>query len=37
VAVIDETERLLRSARYLYDVQIRPVAYQGRASSTSRS
>ena len=25
-AVIDETERLLRGARYLYDVQIRPVA-----------
>ena len=28
VAVIDETERLLRDARYLHDVQIRPVAYQ---------
>ena len=28
VAVIDETERLLRGERYLYDVQIRPVAYQ---------
>ena len=28
VAVIDETERLLRAERYLYDVQIRPVAYQ---------
>ena len=28
VAVIDETERLLRGTRYLYDVQIRPVAYQ---------
>ena len=28
VAVIDETERLLRAQRYLYDVQIRPVAYQ---------
>ena len=28
MAVIDETERLLRDARYLYDVQIRPVAYQ---------
>jgi len=28
VAVIDETERLLRNERYLYDVQIRPVAYQ---------
>jgi len=27
VAVIDETERLLRGERYLYDVQIRPVAY----------
>ena len=27
VAVIDETERLLRAQRYLYDVQIRPVAY----------
>ena len=26
-AVIDETERLLRDTRYLYDVQIRPVAY----------
>ena len=28
VAVIEETERLLRGTRYLYDVQIRPVAYQ---------
>jgi hypothetical protein len=28
VAVIDETERLLRGSRYLYDVQIRPLAYQ---------
>jgi hypothetical protein len=28
VAVIEETERLLRAERYLYDVQIRPVAYQ---------
>ena len=28
VAVIDETERLLRGERYLYDVQIRPMAYQ---------
>ncbi len=28
VAVIEETERLLRDARYIYDVQIRPVAYQ---------
>ena len=28
VAVIDETERLLRAQRYLYDVQIRPLAYQ---------
>jgi len=27
-AVIEETERLLRGTRYLYDVQIRPVAYQ---------
>jgi len=27
VAVIDETERLLRSARYLYDVQIRSLAF----------
>jgi hypothetical protein len=27
VAVIEETERLLRAQRYLYDVQIRPVAY----------
>jgi hypothetical protein len=35
VAVIDETERLLRGERYLYDVRIRPVAYQ-TASSTSR-
>jgi outer membrane protein assembly factor BamA len=26
--VIEETERLLRGTRYLYDVQIRPVAYQ---------
>ena len=26
--MIDETERLLRAQRYLYDVQIRPVAYQ---------
>jgi len=26
-AVIDETERLLRGTRYLYDVQIRPIAY----------
>jgi len=28
VTVIEETERLLRGTRYLYDVQIRPVAYQ---------
>jgi hypothetical protein len=28
VAVIDETERLLRDQRYLYDVKIRPVAYR---------
>src|SRR3954465_12700040 len=28
VAVIEETERLLRAERYLYDVQIRPLAYQ---------
>jgi hypothetical protein len=28
VVVIDETERLLRAQRHLYDVQIRPVAYQ---------
>ena len=28
VAVIDETERLLRGERYLYDVQIRPTAYR---------
>src|SRR6187551_951117 len=28
LAVIEETERLLRGTRYLYDVQIRPVAYQ---------
>jgi len=27
-AVIDETERTLRDRRYLYDVQIRPVAYR---------
>lgn len=27
VRVIEETERLLRSSRYLYDVQLRPVAY----------
>jgi len=27
VRLIDETERVLRSSRYLYDVQIRPVAY----------
>lgn len=27
-AVIEETERLLRAQRYLYDVQIRPLAYQ---------
>ena len=27
VRLIDETERLLRSNRYLYDVQFRPVAY----------
>ena len=27
VRVIEETERLLRSNRYLYDVQFRPVAY----------
>ena len=27
-AVIDETERLLRGTRYLYDVQIRAVAYR---------
>ena len=25
--VLEETERLLRSSRYLYDVQLRPVAY----------
>ena len=29
VRVIDETERLLRSGRFLHDVQIRPVAYYG--------
>jgi hypothetical protein len=28
VRLIDETERLLRTNRYLYDVQIRPVAYR---------
>ncbi len=28
VRLIDETERVLRSARYLYDVQIRPIAYR---------
>jgi hypothetical protein len=28
VRVIDETERLLRSSRYLYDVRIRPVAFR---------
>lgn len=28
VRVIDETERLLRSGRFLHDVQIRPVAYR---------
>jgi outer membrane protein assembly factor BamA len=28
VAVIEETERLLRRGRYLYDVQIRPLAYR---------
>ena len=27
VSLIDETERLLRSNRYLYDVSIRPIAY----------
>lgn len=27
VRLIDETERVLRSARYLYDVKFRPVAY----------
>ena len=27
VALIDETERVLRSNRYLYDVQLRPVAW----------
>ena len=27
VTLIEETERLLRRARYLYDVQIRPLAY----------
>ena len=27
VRLIDETERVLRSSRYLYDVQLRPVAY----------
>ena len=27
VRLIDETERVLRTARYLYDVQIRPFAY----------
>ena len=27
VRLIDETERVLRSNRYLYDVQLRPVAY----------
>ena len=27
VRVIDETERILRSTRYLYDVKFRPVAY----------
>jgi hypothetical protein len=31
VAVIEETERLLRDQRYLYDVQIRPVAYDDGA------
>jgi hypothetical protein len=28
VRLIDETERLLRANRYLYDVSIRPIAYQ---------
>ena len=28
VTVIEETERRLRGTRYLYDVQIRPIAYQ---------
>ena len=28
VRLIDETERLLRSTRYLYDVRLRPVAYR---------
>jgi hypothetical protein len=28
VRLIDETERVLRGARYLYDVQIRPIAYR---------
>ncbi len=28
VRVIDETERLLRGARFLYDVQLRPIAYR---------
>jgi outer membrane protein assembly factor BamA len=28
VALIEETERLLRRGRYLYDVQIRPMAYR---------
>ncbi|MBL8343844.1 MAG: BamA/TamA family outer membrane protein [Rubrivivax sp.] len=28
VALIEETERLLRGGRYLYDVQIRPLAYR---------
>src|SRR4029450_11857215 len=27
VAVIEETERLLRRGRYLYEVRIRPMAY----------
>ncbi len=27
VALIDETERVLRSTRYLYDVRLRPLAY----------
>ena len=29
VRLIEETERVLRSTRYLYDVQIRPLAYHG--------
>jgi hypothetical protein len=31
VRLIEETERILRSVRYLYDVQIRPVAYRDGA------